>query len=133
MTSEQDLFERLLALDHSRAEPWGPLHGVVVAAFTLQHDHEPRPADDPALELLRAFVERGREGLAAVTARRRRANSHRGAGLARPTGPLLPAPAGFAVRIGDVTVDGGFPADGHAERVRAWALATLTAWADQPT
>jgi hypothetical protein len=30
-------FEALLALDHSRQEPWGTRHGSAFAAFTLQH------------------------------------------------------------------------------------------------
>lgn len=30
--------------------------------------------------------------------------------------------------IRDVVVDGTFPADGYAERVHAWAEATLAAW-----
>ena len=30
-------FERLLALDHSRQEPWGSRHGQAFAAFALQH------------------------------------------------------------------------------------------------
>src|ERR1051326_7998235 len=30
-------FDRLLALDHSRQEPWGSRHGQAFAAFALQH------------------------------------------------------------------------------------------------
>src|ERR1700680_4592958 len=30
-------FEQLLALDHSRREPWGSRHGQAFAAFALQH------------------------------------------------------------------------------------------------
>jgi hypothetical protein len=30
-------FEELLALDHSRREPWGSRHGQAFAAFALQH------------------------------------------------------------------------------------------------
>jgi hypothetical protein len=30
-------FDVLLAMDHSRAEPWGSRHGLAFAAFALQH------------------------------------------------------------------------------------------------
>src|SRR5262249_46316141 len=30
-------FAELLALDHSRREPWGSRHGLAFAAYTLQH------------------------------------------------------------------------------------------------
>jgi hypothetical protein len=30
-------FKALLALDHSRHEPWGSRHGLAFAAYTLQH------------------------------------------------------------------------------------------------
>ncbi len=66
MDPDDELFGRLLALDHSRQEPWGPV------------------LDGP--------------------------------------------PARFAVTIRDVAVDGTFPADGYADRVRDWVAATLTAW-----
>lgn len=33
-------FSALLALDHSRAEPWGSRHGSAFAAYTLQHPLE---------------------------------------------------------------------------------------------
>ncbi len=30
-------FEQLIALDHSRREPWGPRHGLAFAVYALQH------------------------------------------------------------------------------------------------
>jgi Family of unknown function (DUF5946) len=33
----QDRLDQLLALDHSRREPWGGRHGLAFAAFALQH------------------------------------------------------------------------------------------------
>jgi len=33
----QGRFDQLLALDHSRQEPWGSRHGLAFAAFVLQH------------------------------------------------------------------------------------------------
>lgn len=65
--------------------------------------------------------------------RARRENSHRaGRGFAvaeagGETPVLADPPARFAVTIEDVAVDGTFPADGFADRVGAWAAATLSA------
>lgn len=134
----EERFERLLELDHSQREPWGPLHGVAVACFLLQHPGHPlagpgRPG--PRLVVLRAFLDGGREGLRALTATLRRGNSHRRRGApswpAEPELPERPAPTTFGVTIADVSADGGFPAAGHEERVRAWAAATLAALAGE--
>lgn len=125
-----ELFQRLLALDHSRSEPWGPLHGVVVACYRLQHPATLTQGSHPfLLELLRTYVEGGAEAARRMTERARRANSHR----VRQREPTAPAPrpgvpTGFAVTISNVAVDGSFPADHYPERVRAWAEATLAAW-----
>jgi hypothetical protein len=56
---DDELLGRLLALDHSRQPPWGPLHGVVVACHLLQQTDGPA-ADDPRLERRRVFVDLGR-------------------------------------------------------------------------
>lgn len=127
----EELFRRLLALDHSRREPWGPLHGVAVACHRLQH---PSSLADGThefpLELLRAHVEGGVAASRELTERARRANSHR----VRRREPAHRAsgrtrsPAEFTVTIAEVAVDGTFPAEGHPERVRTWAEATLHAW-----
>ena len=45
-------FELLLALDHSRAEPWGSRHGQAFAAFALQHPVRHAASLDVAWELL---------------------------------------------------------------------------------
>ncbi|ODU02094.1 MAG: hypothetical protein ABS81_18695 [Pseudonocardia sp. SCN 72-86] len=123
-----ELYERLLALDHSREAPWGPLHAVVVAAYTLQHDDSPVDGNDPRLALLRAFVDDGVPALSRVTSARRHANSHRSSGPRAVQGRPLARPAGYALTIADVAVDGDFPAEGHEERMRAWAAAVLDAW-----
>lgn len=123
------LFDRLLALDHSRAEPWGPLHGVVVACYRLQHPAQLPEGPEVLLELLRVFVAEGSAGARRFTEHRRRANSHRNRGRTpAPHEPVAVAPDGFLVTIGDVAVDGTFPAPGYEQRVRAWADTTLAAW-----
>jgi len=129
-----ELFERLLALDHSRQEPWGPLHGVVVACHRLQQATAPLPVDDQLFVQLRVFLDGGLPAVSRYWAQARARNSHRagGAPFAAPTGPLLDGPpARFAVTIRDVAVDGTFPADGYPDRVRDWAVATLEAWGAQ--
>lgn len=128
---DEELYHRLLALDHSRQPPWGPLHGVAVATYLLQNCTGPIAADDPRLELLRVFLDGGRPALDARTAGRRRRNSHRahGSPVAASRGPLLTGqPTRFRTTIAEVAVDGSFPAAGYEERVRAWAADTLRAW-----
>ncbi|WP_336214129.1 DUF5946 family protein [Nonomuraea sp. LPB2021202275-12-8] len=34
----------------------------------------------------------------------------------------------YATTIADVALDGAFPAEGHEERVRSWAAATVRVW-----
>lgn len=125
-----ELFHAVLALDHSRRPPWGPLHGVTVACFLLQH-----PSRLPAANRARTwaiahtFVTEGLDAATRLTERARRANSHRNREV-RPENTEAPAapPATFGVTIADVAQDGTFPADGFPERVRAWAVATVSAW-----
>lgn len=128
----EDLFHALLALDHSRQEPWGPLHGVSVACFLLQHPSR-LPADRGARAwaFLRAYLDAGLDEVNKLADRARRDNSHRGgpARAARDAPPPRAAPRSrFSVTIEDVAVDGTFPAAEFAERVRAWAAATVDAW-----
>ncbi|MGC0273623.1 DUF5946 family protein [Pseudactinotalea sp. Z1739] len=130
------LFDRLLALDHSRAEPWGPLHAVAVACYRLQHPSA-LPAGDERwlLQLLRAYLDGGPEGLNRWVDGARRANARRH--HARPAARVAPTsgswpragnPTAFETTLTDVAVNGTFPASGYRDRVRAWAQATLTAW-----
>lgn len=121
------LFQELLALDHSREAPWGPLHPVAVACFFLQHSSRmPSAARSVHWALLHAYL---RDGLAAVgpmAERVRKLNSHRRGGRAPragdyPGAPPFPdaePPRDFATTIADVAAGGSFPAAGHEERVR---------------
>ncbi|GAA3184255.1 MULTISPECIES: DUF5946 family protein [Streptomyces] len=132
-----ELFQVLLALDHGRQEPWGPLHGVSVSCHLLQHPGR-LPADGGARarEMLRAYLDGGLDEVNRLAGRARRGNSHRVQGGPAPAAreaarPHRDAPrSGFAVTIRDVAVDGSFPAHGFPERVRDWAAATLEAWGD---
>ncbi|QRP50945.1 DUF5946 family protein [Amycolatopsis sp. FDAARGOS 1241] len=132
----EELFHTVLALDHSRRPPWGPLHGVTVSCFLLQHPSRlPAPRRLPCWEILHTYLGEGVFATARLTERSRRANSHRNAGSAPadtvpdvPTPSATPSPTSFSVTITDVAQDGTFPADGFPERVTAWAKATVTAW-----
>lgn len=94
-----DLFDRLLALDHGRREPWGPLHGEAVACYFAQHPNDPRaPRDATALlDRLRRFVGDDVEeddDLQSTT-------------------------------VHDVAVDGSFPATGYRDRLERWARSII--------
>lgn len=125
------LFHTVLALDHSRRPPWGPLHGVTVACFLLQHPSRLPEADrSRPWAIVRTYVEEGLAATTRLTEQTRRANSHR-RGAPPPEHESIPPatpPTAFPVTIADVAVDGTFPAEGFADRVAAWAEATLTAW-----
>ncbi|TQM78344.1 hypothetical protein FHX81_0607 [Saccharothrix saharensis] len=126
----------MLALDHARRPPWGPLHGVIVSCFLLQHPGRLRDGDRARpWATLHAYLDGGPAAATRLAGALRRANSHRaGDGViadvvaAVPVAPLGPTPGAFAVTIGDVAVDGTFPAAGFADRVAAWAAATVAAW-----
>ncbi|WP_460112225.1 DUF5946 family protein [Streptomyces platensis] len=130
-----DLFQTLLALDHARQAPWGPLHGVSVSCFLFQHPSQ-LPSDDGAMAwaLLHAYLDGGLDEVNQLVGQARLGNSHRvrsipsrvvrDVALPRRDAP----PSRFCVTIEDVAVDGTFPAEGFAERVKAWAAATVDAW-----
>lgn len=135
-----DLFLDLLALDHSRQAPWGPLHAVVTAAFLLQHPSDPRASPTLqgfGLSLVHDYLRGGPVALAAATDRARAANSHRvadgtptrraGGRPAQGTGAQPVAGPVELLTIHDVAVDGTFPAAGHEERVRRWVRSIAAA------
>lgn len=117
-------FGALLALDHSRTEPWGSRHGVAFAVFVLQHvsSYGPLSVERSWQYLQRVYV--SGEAPMAVARGMRRAGEG-------PTGwdvPPLPGtarrPHRFAVTIADL---GEFTAESYAERLDDWCRATLGA------
>lgn len=120
-----ELFDVVLALDHSRRPPWGPLHAVTVACFLLQHPRRTPAAAQPLQAVLHAYLYGGLDAVSSLTERRRRANNHRNRGAAIPGGAPAPARTTYSVTIADVAQDGTFPAAGFADRVAAWARAVL--------
>ena len=112
----QARFDHLLALDHSRQEPWGSRHGLAFAAFALQHPQRfPAASVARARELVQRVVVDG-ELLAQVTEEfRTRPQSNSPAAE-------TPKPQTFAVTIADL---GGFEAATYPDDLRRWARAAL--------
>jgi len=119
-------FDELLALDHSRQEPWGSRHGLVFAAYALQH-----PADFPRgvlerswLALTRIYV-RG-EAPARVFGALRSHPPNSASEWGVPPLPGVPSPHAPPQRtIADLA-----PAerDGYGERVDSWCRSALRWW-----
>lgn len=119
-------FEELLALDHSRKEPWGSRHGLVFAAYALQH-----PADFPRqvlerswLALFRVYV-RGDDPSRVFAALRSRRPD---AAVEWDVPPLPAAPA--AGIHPQRTIADLAPTDvaGYASRVDEWCRSALRSW-----
>lgn len=122
----QARFHALLALDHSRREPWGPLHGLAFAAFALQHPsiHDRATAVRAWIGLWRV-VHGGDDVRRVFTALRRVAPA-----VPEDWGvPPLPAapPAGGAYRV-TIADLGDFDAASYAERALDWARAAVEHW-----
>lgn len=111
-------FDQLLALDHSRQEPWGSRHGLAFAVFALQH-----PARygwqsvEQAFELLTRHLEYGETVDAIVRDFRSRRSPPPGspAPRSRPTPP-------FPVTIADL---GAFDASTYPDQLLEWCRTTL--------
>lgn len=116
-------FERLLALDHSRQEPWGSRHGLAFAVFALQHPIRYPASLDRAWEALYrtyAFGELAAEVFADLRGVSR--------GKASPsTAPGRPPKALStpAVTIADL---GDFVPSEYPRALDRWCRATLRAW-----
>src|SRR5205823_8749822 len=59
-------FETLLAVDHSRREPWGSRHGQAFAAFALQHPNTCSSSLDRASGGVISYLCRERRGEACI-------------------------------------------------------------------
>ena len=112
-------FDTLLALDHSRREPWGSRHGQAFATFALQHPSVYPTSLDAAWSALYR-IHCLREQAARVFSHLGR-NTPIGEIPPRPTKPVaLPA-----VTIVDLT---DFDASVYPDKLDAWSRATLVAW-----
>ena len=121
-------FDRLLALDHSRREPWGSRHGQAFAVFALQHPLRFPASLDRAWQALARIYLLG-ESPAHVFASLREEGraTNRSSGVPpRPAAPVREP----AVTIADL---GDFAADDYPAALDAWCRATLQSWgADLP-
>ena len=117
-------FDELLALDHSRTEPWGSRHGLAFAAFTLQHSraasHE---MVERCLDMLRRVYVAGEDRMKVYTTMR---DSHVRALASSPCQMPPLAPMSFSFTIADM---GDFGAESYADNLDEWCRATLDAWA----
>ncbi|MGE0439670.1 MAG: DUF5946 family protein [Gemmatimonadales bacterium] len=120
-------FARLLALDHSREEPWGSRHGQAFAAFALQHPERHAASLDHAWAVLyRIYV------AAAPPADTFRAVIDRRGAIPDEWGtPPRPTRRRHdpAVTIADL---GDFAAAGYPAALDAWCRAGLASWGAGP-
>jgi len=116
-------FDQLLALDHSRREPWGSRHGQAFAAFALQHPQGFAGSLDHAWAALhRIYFAGDRPSLVFEQLR-----SGRQGELARWNVPPRPE---RPLTSPSVTVAnlGAFDADTYAEQLDDWCRASLAMW-----
>jgi len=115
-------FEGLLALDHSRQEPWGSRHGQAFAAFALEHPIRHAVSLDAAWTgLYRVYVFR-QSALHVFTSIRKLGPLGARDGVPpRPARPL----ARPSITIADLE---DFAAETYATRLDAWCRSALAAW-----
>ncbi|HEX6316464.1 MAG TPA: DUF5946 family protein [Gemmatimonadaceae bacterium] len=118
-------FEALIALDHSRQDPWGSRHGSAFAVYTLQHAKgQSRQSLERCWALLyRVWILGEPESL--VT------QSFRSPTARIESSRIPPFPEvtlrRFRVTIADL---GGFSPEDYAQRLEAWCRATLEAFGE---
>jgi hypothetical protein len=114
-------FDVLLALDHSRREPWGSRHAIAFAVYALQHPSQyPEATRVSSAELLTRVFERNEPLKQVVADFRARARSRRTA-LSPATVPEVCGP--FPVTIAAL---GEFEAERYATDLERWARSTLS-------
>ena len=113
----------MLALDHSRQEPWGSRHGQAFAAFALQHPSAfPSSLDVAWSSLFRIYCLK--EAPLDVFGSILRGESGRGDDVRVPVRRLEPVslPTMTVVDLAD------FTASTYVAQLDAWCRATLAAW-----
>jgi Family of unknown function (DUF5946) len=119
-------FDVLLALDHSRLQPWGSRHGLAFSTFALQHPEGRTPAQLAACwtMLYRVWIKGDNRAKLAAAMRARQDMSPEEWGV--PSLPPVPA-AGtrYAVTIADL---GEFNEETYAAKLEEWGRATLASW-----
>lgn len=119
-----DRFDRLLALDHSRREPWGPRHGLAFAVYALQHAGRfDRSTRERSWLILYRVYRLGDDPVRLVDAVRRHPRPTPEA-FGVPPLPDRPDGGTFPMTIADL---GRFEAARYADDLDAWCRSTLTA------
>lgn len=121
----------LLSYDHEQRQPWASFHTLNVACYLLQHPSQGTAASRAGQWLMvQTFLDHGLDAVHTLARAAVRRNSHRHGGRGG-LDAALPAPPPQvhypAVTIHTVAVDGTFPPEGYASRMRDWAAATITA------
>ena len=117
-------FAELLALDHSRQEPWGPLHGLAFAAYALQHPAEHAASLERCWLMAYRVTVAGDDPSRLANALRRTKDATLESFDAPPL-PHGPAPTRFTTTIADL---GEFAAEDYPVQCRTWARAAVDAW-----
>ena len=119
-------FQTLLALDHSRREPWGSRHGIVFSCYSLQHPlQQPPEVLERAWLVLHRLVAEGDDSTR-LFAGLRRSKEARPADWNAPPLPSPPTPGGpYDTTIADL---GDFTAADYPALVDAWSRATYERW-----
>jgi hypothetical protein len=119
-------FDKLLALDHSRVQPWGSRHGLAFSTFALQHPDGRTPGQLAAcwIMLYRVWMKGDNRAKLAAAMRARQDMSPEEWGV--PSLPKTP-PAGtkYTTTIAHL---GEFDADSYVHKLEEWGRATLAAW-----
>ena len=113
----------LLSLDHSHRVPWGPLHGLAFATYTMQHPRSAPPAVlDRCWGVLYRLVELHHTPEHVFQDIRALPKD-----AAVPGAPPRPsaAPSTFSMTIQDL---GTFDARDYEARLHEWARITLSRW-----
>ena len=120
-----DRFAVLLALDHSRQQPWGTLHGVAFSVYTLQHSDGSTPAGlNRCWSFLQRVYTRGEDPVhvaAAFRAIRTNDPVEKRDELPNSDAP----PRRFDVTISDM---GDFELNLYQLKLNVWCIATMKAW-----
>lgn len=125
-TNCEEQFDKLLALDHSRVQPWGSRHGLAFSTFALQHPRDRTPAQLTAcwIMLYRVWIKGDNRAKLAAALR-----SRQDLPPSEWDVPPLPAapPAGtrYAVTIAAL---GEFDAETYVAKLEEWGRATLKTW-----
>lgn len=120
-------FDQLLALDHSRQEPWGSRHGQAFSAFALQHAQRHSRSLDSAWQALYRIYVLNQQPIAVYTDLRGTAGRapHTPSVPPRPESPA----ATFDVTIADLN---DFSASSYAEQLDRWCRSALRGWGAGP-